>query len=247
MLVLSRKPEENFCFPNLGVNVRILSVKGRSVRIGIDAPEELAILRGELSSEADMAQPLVSGSKSHRWNNRLNVIKLSLVLAERHFKSGNYCEGESALFSAIRELANIEHSESRLPRPSGPTLSKRVLLVEDDPNELRLLAGLLELEGYDVITADDGNQAIHQLDKVESTPDFVLLDMLMPRRNGPDTIRWIRKQSSLQSLPVFSVSATSPEDLGVTIGPDGVTDWFPKPLDTLRLLSRLSGAPTTVV
>ncbi len=86
MLVLSRKPEENFCFPNLGVNVRVLAVKGRSVRI-VDAPKELQILRGELDSTPEtIANNHVVMKKSINGENRLNIIKLSLVLAELNFK-----------------------------------------------------------------------------------------------------------------------------------------------------------------
>ena len=122
-----------------------------------------------------------------------------------------------------------------------------MLVVEDDPNELRLLAGLLQLEGYDVATAANGNEAIEQLNQLDVSPDFVLLDMRMPHRNGPETIRWIRDQKPYESLSVISISATSPEELGVAIGPGGVTDWFPKPLDTVRLLKRLNGVQTTAV
>ncbi len=249
MLVLSRKPEENFCFPNLGVNIRVLSVKGRSVRIGIDAPKELQILRGELNSNPESFAENRFGDKAHQWKNQLNIIKLSLVLSERNFQAGNLEDGEAALLEAIRALAKIEQSTAQLPIEPTPSTGppKRVLLVEDDANELRLLAGLLRLEGYEVVTASDGNEAIQQLDEFDATPDFVLLDMRMPHRNGPETIRWIRSQESLQALSVFSVSATSPEELGVPIGPEGVNEWFPKPLDPVGLLNRLGSVHSAAV
>ncbi len=171
------------------------------------------------------------------------------MLAERNFQVGNLEDGEAALVEAIRELARIEQSTTQSPTEQIPSTGckKRVLLVEDDVNELRLLAGLLRLEGYEVITASDGNEAIQQLDEFDAAPDFVLLDMRMPHRNGPETIRWIRNQKSLQELSVFSVSATSPEELGVSIGPEGVNEWFPKPLDPVGLLNRLGSAHSAAV
>ncbi len=107
MLVLSRKPDDSFCFPQLGVNVRVLSVKGRSVRIGIDAPDEFAILRGELASEFETKATAAAETKSHRWKNQLNVVKLSLVLAERHFQARNVCRCEAALLVSIREFSKM--------------------------------------------------------------------------------------------------------------------------------------------
>lgn len=63
MLVLSRKKNQEVCLPDMGVNIRILEIKGNSVRLGIDAPEEVHILRGELNDirsefESDYVGPL---------------------------------------------------------------------------------------------------------------------------------------------------------------------------------------------
>lgn len=63
MLVLSRKKNQEVCLPDMGVNIRILELKGNSVRMGIDAPEEVHILRGELNDirsefESDYPGPM---------------------------------------------------------------------------------------------------------------------------------------------------------------------------------------------
>jgi CheY-like chemotaxis protein len=62
-------------------------------------------------------------------------------------------------------------------------------------------------------------------------PDVVLLDMAMPRCDGPETLRRIRADQRFARLPVFSVSSTNPKELNVPDGPDGFDGWFPKPLN----------------
>ncbi len=247
MLVLSRKPEQHFCFPNLGVNIRVLSVKGRSVRIGIDAPKEFEILRGELRDQPPSLSKSFLDRASHEWRNQLNAIKLGLHLAQRHLQAGDFEEGQSELVNAIAELTCIERSTSGFVPSESTSSDPHVLLVEDDPNELRLLAGLLRMEGYRVTTAADGEEAIQRLDSGNDVPDFVLLDMRMPHRNGPETVRWIRSKRTIRSLPVYSVSATSPQELGLPVGPDGVNAWFPKPLDPVKLLTRLRNVKPSAV
>ncbi|MCA9108781.1 MAG: response regulator [Planctomycetaceae bacterium] len=249
MLVLSRKPEQDFRFPSLGIVVRLLSVKGRAARIGIEAPDEISIIRGEVPQTSEHLTQKPANLSEHQWKNRLNEIKLGLTLAQRCFETGNAEEGQEALLHAIHALSQIEAANSRRIAEVNASVKSerqnRILLVEDDPNELRLLAGLLRLEGYDVSTACDGDEAIHSLRSSEAIPDFVLLDMRMPHRNGPETVRWIRSQQALQSLPIYSVSATSPDEMGVTIGPEGVNEWFPKPLDPVELINRLHDPQST--
>ncbi|MCA9024315.1 MAG: response regulator [Planctomycetaceae bacterium] len=250
MLVLSRKPEQDFRFPSLGVVVRLLSVKGRAARIGIEAPDDISIIRGEVAPTIDNLPVKPNDLTTHEWKNRLNEIKLGLTLAQRNFELGNLDEGQETLVQAIHALSQVEAANSQRNSVESEQLStereNRILLVEDDPNELRLLAGLLRLEGYDVSTARDGDEAIDHLSNFESIPDYVLLDMRMPHRNGPETVRWIRAQQALHSLPIYSVSATSPDEMGIEVGPDGVNEWFPKPLDPVELINRLHGAQTTV-
>lgn len=115
---------------------------------------------------------------------------------------------------------------------------RRALVVDDDRNECELLAGFLRAEGFQVVTADDGADALGYLGRHER-PDVVLLDMVMPVCDGPSTIRAIRESRELSDLRVVAVSGTSPAAWGIATGPDGVDDWFPKPLNTETLLSGL--------
>ncbi len=79
-----------------------------------------------------------------------------------------------------------------------------VLLVEDDPNERALFKSLLEMEGYRVQTACNGNEAIRCLSHF--APQFVLLDMMMPECDGRETLHRIRQLPAYEKLPIFAVS-----------------------------------------
>ncbi|MCY2967177.1 MAG: response regulator [Planctomycetota bacterium] len=117
----------------------------------------------------------------------------------------------------------------------------RALLVEDDPNERELLAGLLGMNGCDCATAADGIEALDYLASHER-PDVVLLDMMMPRCDGPSTLRAIRSQPRLADLKVFCVSGTPPQDLGVATGPGGIDGWYSKPLNPRKLWDAICGS-----
>ena len=85
---------------------------------------------------------------------------------------------------------------------------KRILVVDDEVDFLEILKKRLESEGYEVVTASDGKQAIEKVKKVR--PDAVLLDIMMPEINGIDVLTMIREED--KELPVFMVTAFSNEE-----------------------------------
>ena len=70
-------------------------------------------------------------------------------------------------------------------------------------------------------------------------PDVVLLDMQMPRCDGPTTIQAIRMNPDYSGLRVYAVSGQVADEAGVTIGPSGVNRWFRKPLNPQSLVTEL--------
>ncbi len=262
MLVLSRRPAESIRFPQLGISVSIVSIKGNRVQVGVDAPPEIRVLRNELelssSSEASLSQ------STHEHRNRLNRAMLGLHLAQKQLAAGQIESADKTLSSALVRLAELDAATKAGPSancqpsdglnalvssglPSTDHISEfnrneepqciDILLVEDDPNEQALLCGLLEMEGYRVHTASNGHEAISCLKQV--TPKFVLLDMMMPECDGRETLRLIRQNPALKNVPVFAVSGSSPDSIGLPIGCEGVEDWFPKPLDAPRLVRHM--------
>lgn len=264
MLVLSRRPNDEILFPNLGIKVRIVSVQGKRVRVGVEAPADVPVFRGELGSttpdEAGLSARKADSEseRRHTLKNQLNTAVLGLHLAQRQLAVGNHEAAEESMVVALRRLADLERGVSGLSDPTSDSRSTPqkteatdclhprvdILLVEDDANEQALLRCLLELEGYRVHVANNGQEALECLQRI--SPRFVLLDMQMPRYDGKQTCDQIRKSAKFHDLPVFAVSASSPESVGLSIGQRGVNRWFPKPLDPLSLIRCLRQEFATV-
>lgn len=236
MLVISRKPTEEFRFPHLGISVRVLNVQGRRVRIGIDAPDDVQVVRSEILKPEDFA----AHEDRHDLKNRLHRVGLALHLVQRQIEMGRADAATQTLDDLLNELNQLEGrlaGGGALRGPSGSSTGQEVLIVEDDANERELLRGLLELDGYRVTTAADGLEALERLS--ENRPSLVLLDMRMPRYDGRQTIDAIRMTPAFRHLKIVAVSGTSPASVGIPIGEAGVDDWFPKPIDPRELLKRL--------
>jgi carbon storage regulator CsrA len=241
MLVLSRRAGESIVFPTLGVTVHLTKINGRVARIGIDAPPGVRVLREELVGDTP-PPAAATRSAAHELCNRLSRVTLGLHLCEKQRAAGHAADADATLARVLAELATLDRAAvgaivEQRPPAAAPI---RALVVEDDGNERELLAGLLGMNGCACATAADGREALDYL-AAHDRPDVVLLDMLMPRCDGPATIRAIRTDPKLVDLRVFSVSGTAPHELGVSTGPAGIDGWFPKPLNPRALWAAIQG------
>ena len=113
-----------------------------------------------------------------------------------------------------------------------------VLVADDSETILLLMQTRLEMEGYDVVTAVDGQEVIDELHRrgEEGRPDVILLDAMMPRKSGPEVLREMRARDI--QTPVLIVSAHEEETAERTSGPkaDG---YIRKPIDFDLLLGRI--------
>ena len=104
-----------------------------------------------------------------------------------------------------------------------------------------LLATLLQMHDCECATAADGLDCLDYLANNER-PDIVLLDMGLPRCDGPQTVRLIRENPQFRGLKVFSLSGKSPQEVGLTTGPNGVDGWFAKPVNPKKLWEAIQEA-----
>jgi carbon storage regulator CsrA len=244
MLVVSRGPTDKIIFPNLDITVEILRISGNRVRVGINAPQDIRVLRHELVDEQSGASVAAEGSRfSHEFRNRLNTANLAMHLLQRQLDAGLAEEAETTLQKALRELDTLNETIGETTAAqSGTEPSRRpcrALLVEDDANESELLAGYLRMSGFEVDRAEDGLQAMVYLSR-HRPPDIVLLDMKMPRLDGPKTVASIRRNPAYRGVTIFAVSGTAQSECGVPTGPQGVDRWFSKPVNPQKLVDEMN-------
>jgi DNA-binding response OmpR family regulator len=116
-------------------------------------------------------------------------------------------------------------------------MAKRVLIADDEPNIVMALEFLMEHGGYDVRTVRDGDEALTALE--EFKPDLVLLDLMMPKRNGYDVCQWIRATPSLAGTKVLMLTAKGRDvdvEKGLGVGADA---YVTKPFATKELVEKV--------
>jgi CheY-like chemotaxis protein len=107
---------------------------------------------------------------------------------------------------------------------------KKVLVVDDEPEIVILVKSRLEANGFATASAKDGAEALEKA--VSEKPDIVLLDLLMPRMDGYETMKQMRKKKETQNIPVILFTAAPPEEV-IKKGDDTVEaiDFVIKPFD----------------
>ncbi|HSE33314.1 MAG TPA: PAS domain S-box protein [Pyrinomonadaceae bacterium] len=114
-----------------------------------------------------------------------------------------------------------------------------ILIVNDMPEQLALMDGLLRKAGYSVLTAEDGIQALDIARKYR--PDLVISDVSMPRMNGLEFCRRLRADNELRSIPILLISALQKDTETVVAGlTAGADDYLEVPFDSTRLVAKVS-------
>lgn len=116
-----------------------------------------------------------------------------------------------------------------------PRNTAQLLLVDDDRDLAQLLSEILELEGYTIRVAEDGETALQQM--AEQLPDLVLLDVMLPGIDGFETLRRIR---ATHELPVIMLTARGGDTERVQGLTGGADDYVPKPFNPAELLARIA-------
>jgi two-component system alkaline phosphatase synthesis response regulator PhoP len=120
--------------------------------------------------------------------------------------------------------------------PGGRT-PQRILVADDDPIVLRFLEALLSDAGYEVCTAGDGEEALQKIR--EEKPDMVILDLVMPYRDGFDICRTVRQSPSTRTLPIIVLSMKDKESDIIRCFEAGADEFVRKPFNALELIARI--------
>jgi class 3 adenylate cyclase len=113
----------------------------------------------------------------------------------------------------------------------------RILVVDDTPSNVKLLADVLQARGYAVLTAANGAEALARTER--DAPDLVLLDVMMPGMSGYDVCRKIRENPATAMLPVVMVTALDPAQERVKGIEAGADDFLTKPIHQPEILARV--------
>jgi class 3 adenylate cyclase len=117
------------------------------------------------------------------------------------------------------------------------TTTAKILVVDDTPQNVKLLADLLAAKGYAVVTAASGREALERVDA--ERPDLVLLDVVMPEMSGYEACRKLRDNPATTVLPVIMVTALDPAQERVKGIEAGADDFLTKPINQAELLARV--------
>ena len=209
-------------------------------KVSLDVAREGAMIRFEVRDEgigmtdeqmAKLFKPFAQAESSTASTFGGTGLGLSIVR--------NFCEMLGGSVSVLSEPGKGSTFTIRLPDGSAPAATPdgdaaRILLIDDDPAALASIGNIVREAGYAVLTAEDAETGLDLAR--EATPDAVLLDIIMPERDGWSVLRSIKEDPLLCETPVILISVQPDRDMGLALG---AVELLSKPVDPARLLGVL--------
>lgn len=125
-------------------------------------------------------------------------------------------------------------------KDNSPKDSKKLLLIDDDPNLILLVKDYLEFRGYNVDTAENGREALEVLDNV--TPDMIICDIMMPEMDGYSLVKHIREEPTTNRIPVLFLSAKGQSQDKVKGLNEGADVYMSKPFEPEELVAQVESS-----
>jgi twitching motility two-component system response regulator PilH len=114
----------------------------------------------------------------------------------------------------------------------------KILVVEDSPTYLRQIAGLLRDKGFDTITAVDGEDALEKA--VREGPDLVVLDVILPKKNGFQVCRQLKTSPDTQNIKILMLTSKSQDSDRFWGLKQGADEYMTKPFDNNELVANVA-------
>lgn len=118
-------------------------------------------------------------------------------------------------------------------------MANKILVIEDDPDALRLIEYALEQEGYETVAAKDGLEGIRKAQ--DESPDLIILDIMLPGLDGYDVCHELRQKPETSIVPILMTSAKARQEdknIGLRLGAD---DYLTKPVDPEVVIDKVKG------
>lgn len=116
-------------------------------------------------------------------------------------------------------------------------VKRRVLVVDDEPNIAKIVKKQLEVSGYDVIVAVDGEMALTKVR--EEHPDVILLDVMLPKRNGYEVLGILKQDEQLKHIPVMMLTARAQQQDQQASLEHGADAYLAKPFQLEELVEQV--------
>jgi CheY-like chemotaxis protein len=114
---------------------------------------------------------------------------------------------------------------------------KKVLVIEDNENNMKLLTFILEKNGYDTIGAENGRTGINLA--LKEKPDFIILDIQLPDMNGLEVLKEIRKSEVNGNIPIIAVTSYAMGGDREKIMAEGCNGYIEKPIDPVNVIKQI--------
>jgi DNA-binding response OmpR family regulator len=113
----------------------------------------------------------------------------------------------------------------------------KVLAIDDQFDNLAIIQMSLQLEGFQVITSDNGREGLEKA--VAETPDIILLDLMMPHMDGYEVYQHLKRKKATKNIPVIMLTAVDQPQQMEKAKIMGIEDYITKPFDPLNLSTRI--------
>lgn len=115
---------------------------------------------------------------------------------------------------------------------------KKILIIEDEPDQVMVIQMRLEANGYAVISASDGESGLKKAR--EEHPDLILLDIILPKIDGYETCRLLKSGADTRRIPVIAISAAGGKDMEEKCFSCGVEICIRKPYDSAKMMEEVN-------
>ena len=118
-------------------------------------------------------------------------------------------------------------------------MSKKIMVVDDEPDILFTVGQMLEISGYEIIKAKSGDEAIKTLTDLQVSPDLILLDIMMPEVSGWDVAAKIKENPDWKAIPIIFLTAKG-DTMSIGMGGLAADDYIVKPFNIEDLKNRIN-------
>lgn len=225
----SAGPQESVAALRHELRTPVTAILGYGELIAEEARE-----RGDTALFAPLADMLEAAGRL------LKELDKLVALSGSASGAGEPLPGTEALSGVLRSAVEIARGLTRFEPAAGPSVTGRILLVDDNASIRDLVSRRLTRDGHDVEACDSGRAGLRLARR--GTFDLVLLDLMMPGLNGFEVLSRLRAEPETRALPVIVISALDETETAVRCIESGADDFLTKPLNDTLLRARIASS-----